>query len=486
MTIAIDIQSLPQSNRTTGDRTRLGAPPTTLILAMLTLVIGAGAWNGIAAMKSQFATLEALVTQTASDAAKGAQALAVIHNNEQPPLIEHLHTAAESVFLIAAQSDNGDTTEIGTAWTVADGKLATNAHVAEAVLFALESPGVKVIARRTAAPSRDLVVTGAHMHPGYLRWDPILARELPVKSLRPGETINVPAVADVGLLDVDGDVGRPLPLASAEEFARLAPGDPIGYVGFPAEDVLGSRLLSPPATLVGRIVSVTSPFFQHGSFENATLIHVDLRVAGGASGSPILNAQGKVVGLVHAASSVTVLTAGAAFARISNGFNYAQRVDLLSELLDGIAESRQAARDAEWRRELNALTISPREFVERLTVEAVTMLKLQGQIAPDAEAKVVLEESRAMDPVEGGSLSFEIKLIAQTNYLLIACATDWSDINMELIVDGKVIAFDVAMDHFPVISHAVEQATRATIRIYSESGALLPDAEALLRVIAID
>lgn len=142
---------------------------------------------------------------------------------------EALERASPSVYLVLMQAGSGaGMTEapIATAFVVAPDRLATNAHVAET--FDALGDGGRLVVRSSGTAPRDVVVTGAELHPGYVEFQRAWLDQLPIRRGPKGEAVAIPPLlaADVALLKVAADAGLapPLPLASAEELAGLAGG----------------------------------------------------------------------------------------------------------------------------------------------------------------------------------------------------------------------------------------------------------------------
>ena len=166
--------------------------------------------------------------------------------------------AAASVFAIV--SDEGTRrTVIGTAFVIdADGRLATNAHVAEAVRGrrALAIRGDTYESRR---------ITDVIVHPDW----------------KPGSIRN-----DVGLLRLDGrEPMVPLPIAADGVFARLRRGTALTSFGFPAASTDAER---PRGRLSVDVV---------GDLRGGYL-ETGLSIAPGTSGSPVFDEAGDVVAIV--------------------------------------------------------------------------------------------------------------------------------------------------------------------------------------------
>jgi hypothetical protein len=137
---------------------------------------------------------------------------------------------------------------------------------------------------------------------------------------------------------VEKDLPKQVKLASKEEAAEVAQGSTMFSFGFPGR-LADPR--KPVATLVaGHIGRVTKFDASMGSgAENQLLQHSALSM-GGASGSPLFNSRGKVIGLhagSYAAQSTQTLLAGGKQAKVRMakrlGYKYGIRVDVLSHLM---------------------------------------------------------------------------------------------------------------------------------------------------------
>ena len=140
---------------------------------------------------------------------------------------------------------------------------------------------------------------------------------------------------DVALLKVDRpDALAPiLPRASEDEVVALDSGMPLAYAGYPIGGTAeqGSAQLKPtPTVQYGRITSVTD-FFMFGTDPvHAYLVQHSLPTFKGASGSPIINAEGEVVAILSGGHVVETSEGIASNAVMRN---FAQRIDLLAPLL---------------------------------------------------------------------------------------------------------------------------------------------------------
>lgn len=205
---------------------------------------------------------------------------------------------AQSVYLIAFDEPSGRR-PLGTAFAIrADGLLATNAHVADAVRQRLAESGGRVRAIAIRSDSDEVRgVVESHVHP---RW-------------RAGSIAD-----DAALLRVDGS-GLLVPLRLADEaaVARLSRGTALASLGFPAAGVDATR---PRARLRMDVL---------GDIRDQRFLAVGLDIAPGTSGSPIFRADGVVMGLVVVGEFV----AGSEGGSTTTGVNWGISVAALHELL---------------------------------------------------------------------------------------------------------------------------------------------------------
>ncbi len=271
-----------------------------------------------------------------------------------------LRTAAPSVYLVIKRSADGSIDPVATAW-VADqshGILATNGHVATE--FSELRPDQTLIARSCSTPPMDFPIASVQIHPGYQEFQELWGTYGPAIRTSPVrvESVSAPGTGcDVALMYVRDAVGlgATLPLAPPVELQALQAGYPVGYVGYPMEGLAlgGVNVDAPmPATHLAYIVGCTNYFGLRSATEaERLLVQHALPATGGASGSPIINANGQVVAILSGVNFIGTTNSG----RIGSSANisFGQRSDLVEELLSQSAEARQVDRLDHWKSEIS-------------------------------------------------------------------------------------------------------------------------------------
>lgn len=383
-----------------------------------------------------------------------------------------LAEAAESVWLVGFEDASGRFTPVGTGWTVADRMLATNAHVVEALGNGVRNViGARMIARNG---ERRLTLSNPdQLHPAYARWSGHagpFAHQFRALAGGAASKIELIPPCDVALLRVaDGDPGEPLALGGERgDGDSASQGMVVGYAGYPMENMAGLPALQ---VVVGRITAVTDYFFGEDPEGENLLIHYDAATVGGASGSPLLNNRGEVVGLVSA-GSVAQLSAGGG--RVPVGFDYAQSTVLVQELLDGTAESMQRLRDERWRQRLSEVSLSPNELADRL----ISDLAGSAGITPVGETTVALDATGVQN-----AATVRFRMEPGYEYVIVAVSDDWTDIDLHVQADDQLLGKDEAYDWYPVVALSpVDVAAEALIHIVASPPLRSEECNVTLRV----
>lgn len=244
---------------------------------------------------------------------------------------------SSSVYLVLLKSENGES-PMGTAWVAADNALATNSHVAQIFNDIPEGSDFQFVVRSTVAPYKEHVINRVAMHPAYSAFGKAWQQAAPKQIGANGmvESVNFIPGYDVALLypeSIEG-LAKPMVLADQTTLTNLTSGLEVAYIGFPMEGVMKQVFTQPTPTIqVANITSITDFFRGQAPFSAAQMIQHSLPAIGGASGSPIINSKGEVIALLNAGNVAGVNDKGE---RIPNAvaINYAQRVDLLTPLLE--------------------------------------------------------------------------------------------------------------------------------------------------------
>lgn len=396
----------------------------------------------------------AVLEQGALDPDQAALVAAMLAEREQSPpdLGETAARTARSVYCVM-RTNPGGAAAVGTAWVVDRdaGLLATNAHVA-----AEFRPGVTVV-RASGAGGRDLRVEAARLHPAYAAFGDQLTRFYKaLGTVRQNPAQRVMRGFDVALLVVaEADraaLAPDLPLQGVEAIQGLAAGAACATVGFPAEDIGFNPERPQHKTHLGNVVALTDFFYAAGSPAESQLVHTSMPVAGGASGSPVVDEHGRVIGLISSANFLAAKN-GRRIPLI--GTTYAQRVDTLHELLDGRAMQRD--RDATWMGAFEVAAENAQKTIEQLISDEFAD-RVAGEGAP-ATVEVVSREVVELrwDAERQRSIAtLQVEAKESGQYLCCVTSEELLDIDLvALLPTGGVVADD-AEDWYPAVVFEVE------------------------------
>jgi hypothetical protein len=190
------------------------------------------------------------------------------------------------------------------------------------------------------------------------------------------------------------------------------------------------------------VTALTDFFFLPTDAAHSKLVHHNMPTAGGASGSPIIDRLGNVVA-VHNAGNLYSTATGDRLSRIQ--INYAQRADLVADLIAGQAEAQVKADQSYWASQTAGFT---RGFDAVIPVllrddrpqgasgDPVTSFESKDELT----AAQALPQNNAKAPkVRGKTFHFSLK--AGSKHLFIIYAQDMASVGLALqIKDGRVIA----------------------------------------------
>jgi hypothetical protein len=328
-----------------------------------------------------------------------------------------------AVYLIARKADGAG---VATAWAFDSGQLATNAHVAKDIKDH-ERDYVLI------GPNGDRIdIEKAVTHPGYVAFQDYKTRQ---GKLTGGdfEPLNVINEYDVGILYTktplpeDPDLGEiaVLKIAPEDYLEGLEPGAAVASVGFPMEGMTGTMVVTEaPAQLrFGTISSLTDVFMCKADADHTLLIQHTVPVAGGVSGSPLIDASGMVIGVVSGGNTAKGLREVAD--KVAQGetaatnkekddkekqtesfripsaamINFAQRADLLDDLKNGVADRELVADQVYWDQ-------AAQKFVSYFVVAAKAFVDVAGKRYGVNEPARNEIGGGTLEPRKTGSYSF--------------------------------------------------------------------------------
>ena len=147
--------------------------------------------------------------------------------------------------------------------------------------------------------------------------------------------LNTKVDPDIAVLTINGSHKNYFKIADQKKLYALKPGIAVAFLGFPTEMLADNNLNldSPVATMqTGIITSVTDFYYKDSGVRNNHLIRHNLPATGGASGSPVFDADGEVVALLYAVTmNVGIQTVNGVIQRTPHAaqINFAVRADLM-------------------------------------------------------------------------------------------------------------------------------------------------------------
>ncbi len=322
-----------------------------------------------------------------------------------------------SVFLVDEVDAAGNSRGGATAWVVQrpDGSkaFATNAHVGELLAEARHNH-YRLVVRSPDTAHREYEIVDAIIHPAYAAFNQMLADADKKANAGMIREVQLSPAYDVALLIPAGQEGLPaaLPLARDNRLATLHAGEPIVYVGYPAENLVSFDTNAPtPTSQVGIVTSVRN-FFLTADGGPAQLIEDSLPSAGGASGSPVFDAQGQVVAILSGGNNIASKDG-----RIPNAalVNFSQRIDLLRDLMDGKTAGQLEGYKRQWADAVARWSRAPEAVA---AVYAKSFEETEGKLASFAKDGQTGGPDALFD--KRSAQTYDFALLPDTRYLVTA------------------------------------------------------------------
>lgn len=409
-------------------------------------VLGAAAGIGLfLALEARAETGRLIATTLSAEQRQSVLELVTRAAEPKGDLAGVVRTASPSVYCVI-DVQNGSARHIGTGWVLdrEAGWIATNSHVAA------EFVAGRTFLRSVGRDAEDIPVVAAREHPGYARYERLCEQYAGALNLGAGANSKTVVACDVALLEVDpahrARLAPALPVLTERELAEVGPGMGVASVGFPAEGLAFNVDRPQSRAHIGHVIAVSDFFLAPASTTGAQLVHTDLPVNGGASGSPVLDERGRVLAIINAGT----FTLGMEGRRIPiAGTTYAQRIDLLQEVLHD-DPAPQTAREQRWETAFQAMAENAKKDLEQVLTEQFRTTVAGKRTDVRVEVAVRDRADLAWDGVLSRS-EFSYRVPEAGHYLFCAMSEDMEDIDAVALLPNGARQIDNAADWYPCI-----------------------------------
>jgi hypothetical protein len=197
------------------------------------------------------------------------------------------------------------------------------------------------------------------------------------------------------------------------------------------------------------------------------LVHHNIPVTGGNSGSPMLASNGKLVALLNSGNVLARPGGG----RMPNAatVNYAQRVDMLQELVSERADGNLAADRAYWSKQTAAFKRGIEVIVPQLLSELKPTEGMTAVLVNETKTTLVKTDAFTAQDKDGKDVPRRQKIYPVTLKggpgVFIAYAQERTSIQLFLVVDGSIITKDDRGVWYPAVSYSMSDETKAEVYV---------------------
>jgi hypothetical protein len=308
------------------------------------------------------------------------------------------------------------------------------------------SQGENLVVRAPGMDGKAYTVTEHQIHPGYRQFKAFLNNDsVFLQAFRGGaEEVGFNLAAyDVALLRVNENLPATdiLELATADELKALSTGSPLATAGYPMEGITGTQtqvIRASPEFHVATLTGLTDFFSLPAEFEQRRMVHHDLPATGGQSGSPIAGASGRIIALLN--SGNIIIQQGGKRAPSAALINYAQRSDLLGDLMSGEAQAKLDSDQKYWAKQMTLFKRGIDLIIPKILAESKPSPSATPALVSDQTFTLSAQTRGKNDKGEVQRLrSHDVQLAAGTTYTFIAYALEKAQIDLYLVIGSECI-----------------------------------------------
>ncbi len=377
----------------------------------------------------------------------------------------------QSTYFVIIRDSVGREMVAGAASPVAPHTLATTARTAQ--MGQKLDPGAKMLVRAPGPQARSFEVVEAREHPGYDAFERFIAQDPTYAAVarQCAECLHQARAYNVGILRVDGatPLSPILDIARREDLLELRAGLPIALAAYPMENIAGGNvqaLWATPTFGRGVITGITDMFSLPAPPTRRRSIRNN--VPAGRGGGPIVGANGRLLAIAD-----VPLTSAVRAPNLSTT-SYAERADLLLDLISGVADSTVDSERVYWSKQIENLK-QGFDFIVPEILNALrpnredTPLLLSQQKFPLAAADQVRVMDNTGRQVLRRQKHHAIRLLAETHYAIIAYAEGGAPLELYLMAGGKIAEKDDRQGiWYPNTSYTSAHDTEADVFVLGE------------------